>query len=82
MKILGYLVFFIILILGTTFAYLNNNMVAFNYYVGQINLPLSLLLVMTFGVGIILGYGVLLFPYLKLRWRNLRLSRKSKIDQI
>lgn len=81
MRLILYIFLLILLILGVTFAYLNATPVMFNYYVGQISVPLSLLLVLTLGVGIFLGLVSLLVPILKLKTKNSTLKRKLKNAQ-
>jgi putative membrane protein len=67
------------MILGLTFATLNSTPVLFNYYLGTKQIALSLLLVFSFGIGIVLGIIFTLFPVLKLKNANRRLRAKIKI---
>ncbi len=78
MRIFSYIILFIILILGLTFAALNATPVAFDYYVGNRNISLSLLLVYTLGVGIILGAIAALGPIFRLKRQNMRLKGRVK----
>ena len=78
MRILGYIVLIVLLLLGVTFAYLNANQVVFNYYFGEWSLPLSLLLLFTLGIGIILGWLAIFFPWLKLKRKSSRLKKELK----
>lgn len=78
MKIFSYIVLFIIILFGLTFAALNANPVSFNYYIGEKHISLSLLLIFTLGIGIILGFIVSLIPFFKLKKRNLKLKHRIK----
>lgn len=55
MKIISYLLWIVVIVLGVSFAGLNATHVHFNYYVGDVQLPLSLLLSLAFAVGGFLG---------------------------
>jgi lipopolysaccharide assembly protein A len=80
MKIISYIVIIILIILGLTFALLNAQSVTLNYYLGSLNISLSLLLVITIGLGILMGLILALFPILKLKTGNYHL--KSHIKQL
>lgn len=81
-RILTYLFLLIILLLGVSFAAINANSVPINYYLGVKNVPLSLLLVYSLGIGILLGFLVTLFPLLKLKHENRSLKRTlAKLQQ-
>lgn len=56
LKILRYFFVGIILIFGIVFALLNAEFVSVNFYFQAYQLPLSLLLALIFGVGILMGY--------------------------
>ena len=55
MRIVSLFFILIIVIFGMTFATLNSESVTINYYLGQYSLPLSLLLVLVFAGGCLLG---------------------------
>jgi len=78
MRILLYIVFLLIVLLGISFAYLNADSVTFNYYLGERSMPLSLLLICSLGVGLILGFAVVLIAWIKLKAENIRLKKRLK----
>ena len=78
MRIIGLIFFLIVLFLGVTFAVLNAQEVAVNYYLGTSHLPLSLLIVIVLGVGVIMGWGVGFWLWLKVKAENIRLSYRTK----
>jgi len=78
MRILLYIVFLLIVLLGISFAYLNADSVTFNYYLGERSMPLSLLLICSLGVGLILGFAVVLIAWIKLKAKNIRLKKRLK----
>ena len=76
MRIITYLIFLFVLAIGITFAYLNAAPVAFNYYLGTKTMPLSLLMVLSLGVGIMLGFLVAIVNWVRLKGQNYRLKRR------
>lgn len=74
MRMIMYIVLIAIVLIGVSFALLNNEVVNFNYYIGQRALPLSLLLAMTFVSGSIIGLIVAGFVVIKLKLKNYRLQ--------
>jgi putative membrane protein len=75
MRILGLVFFIIVVLLGISFAVLNAEPVKLNYYFGSSSLPLSLVTVIAFAVGVILGILVSLFLILRLKSQNARLRK-------
>jgi len=81
MKIITALFFAVIILLGITFACLNAEPVSINYYIGTQSFPLSLLLVLTLGVGSILGLVAGTVIYLKSKAKNRRLKARIKLAE-
>lgn len=81
MKVLSYILLILLLVFGVSFAGLNAAPVTINYYIGVSELPLSLLLVMFFAFGCLLGLGVGLTMYLRMRSKNYRLRNRIKLAE-
>lgn len=81
MRIISYIFCLFIIILGVTFACLNAELVSINYYVGIDKQPLSLLLVLTLGIGALLGLLVGIVFCLKLKSENYRLNHRLKLAE-
>ena len=64
------------IIISIGFAILNSTPVAIHYYIGIKQLPLSFLLVVSFGIGLIVGFSALLITTIRLR-TNLRRVKKN-----
>lgn len=79
MRIFSYVFLLLTMLLGITFSALNANHVLFNYYFGSKQIPLALLLVITFGVGIFTSLLVAVFSMLKLKKENYHLRSRLKI---
>ena len=78
MRIITYIVAIILILFGLTFALLNATAVKLNYYVGTTEISLSLLLILTVGLGILIGFIVSLGPVLKLKRKNYQLRTRVK----
>lgn len=74
MRIIGYIVLLIVVILGMTFATLNGELVTINYYFGKSTLALSLLLALFFASGCFVGMlsGLWLLIKSKLKCRRVK----------
>jgi lipopolysaccharide assembly protein A len=81
MRIISYFLLLIIVLFGMTFATLNSESVTINYYLGQSSLPLSLLLVLVFAggclVGMLVGFGLLI----KSKLHNYRLRQRLNLAE-
>jgi len=83
-KLISLLVFVFVMLFGVAVAIVNTEMVAFNYYIGVITVPLSLLLVTVFIAGVVftLILSSLMMWNLKLKLkRNQSRLHKYEIDQ-
>ena len=78
MRYIGYIIILVVVLIGISFAVMNANSVPVKYYTGQQHVPLSLLLALSFGVGVIIGIAVLFFKNTRLRLKNRWLSKRLK----
>lgn len=67
MKIISRIIFVLVFIVGIVFAFLNHTSVMFNYYVGSTQISLSLLIILSFGFGILLGLLCSMLYWIKLK---------------
>ena len=79
MRIISYFFVLTIIIFGLGFAALNSESVTINYYLDQSTLPLSLLLVIVFALGCLLGIIAGLWLLLKVKMQNYRLKQKLSL---
>ncbi|MDF3054710.1 MAG: uncharacterized protein K0Q74_617 [Gammaproteobacteria bacterium] len=77
-RIIGYILLLLILLLGITFASINATPVSFDYYFSRSEIPLSLLLAYTLGVGILLGFLSAFFTIIQLKNNNRKLKHQLK----
>lgn len=76
MRCITYVFLIILFILGLIFAGLNADLVSVNYYWGTTRLPLSLLAILSFILGGLLGLLTALITYIKLKYVNRRLRHR------
>lgn len=81
MRIASYIILFLILLLGLTFACLNAEDVSINYYIGSSELPLSILLAFSFVLGGITGLVVVLKVFLRMKCEQRRLQHRIKLAE-
>lgn len=81
MRILSYFFLLVIVLFGMTFATLNSESVTINYYLGQSTLPLSLLLVLVFAFGCLVGMVVGFWLLIKAKLINYRLRQRLHLTE-
>lgn len=79
MRIVTLVVMIAVVLMGVTFAILNAEQVQVDYYFSAISLPLSLLMVMVLGLGMLLGLLMSLLRMLRLSAENRRLKSKMRL---
>ena len=80
-RIISYFFLLVIILFGTTFATLNSESVTINYYFGQSTLPLSLLLVLVFALGCLIGMLVGFWMLIKSKVYNYRLKQRLHLAE-
>ena len=82
MRIISYFFILMIILFGMTFATLNSESVTINFYFGESSLPLSLLLVLVFAfgclIGMVAGLWMLIKSKIKLHHARSRLAMAEK----
>ena len=76
--ILGFIIILAIVLVAITVGANNDQISTFNYIVAQSQFQLSTLVAILFGLGLILGWFITGFFYLKLKIKNMALSRQIK----
>jgi putative membrane protein len=80
-RILSCVFILLIILIGISFATLNSDVVDVNYYIGQKEMPLSLLLALVFGFGCLLGVLVGGWMLIKTKVNNYRLKQRLKLAE-
>ena len=81
MRIISYFFLLAIVIFGMAFATLNSESVTVNYYFDQSTLPLSLLLVIVFALGCLIGMIAGFWLVLKSKIQNYRIRQKLSLAE-
>ncbi|PJG84654.1 LapA family protein [Conservatibacter flavescens] len=76
--ILSFVIVLAIILVAVTIGANNDQVIHFNYIVAQSELQLSTLVAILFGLGLILGWLITGFFYLKLKIKNMALNRQVK----
>ena len=76
--VLGFIIILAIVLVAITVGANNDQIITFNYIVAQSQFQLSTLVAILFGLGLILGWFITGFFYLKLKIKNMALSRQIK----
>jgi len=72
------LLFLLVVIVSILFATKNYHSVEFNYLISQVSLPLSILLLFSFVLGVIIGVTVVYFKMMRLRIGMMKLKHQNK----
>lgn len=81
MRIISYFFLLAIILFGMTFATLNSESVTINYYFNQSTLPLSLLLVLIFALGCLIGMIAGFWLLIKSKIQNYRLQQRLNLAE-
>ena len=80
-KIVLFILVFIILVIAISFAVLNAESVNLNFYFGQIESPLSLIIVISLACGALLGVLASLTLIVKLKHELVKLNKTVKLTE-
>ena len=81
MRIVMTLFYLVLILAGVSFAALNASSVVVNFYFTTISMPVSILMMLTFGVGIFAGFSIFIFRYCRLKSEVRRLKNQLKLTQ-
>jgi putative membrane protein len=80
-RLLGFLLLVILVVLGLSFAVLNSQSVALNYYFGVRDIPLSMIVVVSLVAGAVTGILVSLGTIVRLKQQAGSLRRRLRTAQ-
>ena len=81
MRVISTLFFLLVVIIGVTFSLLNADVVVINYYFGEKTLPLSILIILSFAVGGVIGTLFGLVYSFRMFRENSRLKKKVSMSE-
>lgn len=76
LRLFGYLLLAILIVLGLSFAVLNAEAVPLNYYFGSRDIPLSMIVVVSLAAGALIGLLVSMGTILRLKQQHAKLRRQ------
>ncbi|GGI77842.1 LapA family protein [Legionella impletisoli] len=81
MRILMIIVYLIIILFGVSFAVLNAKPVLINFYFTTFQMPISVLITLTLGLGVVIGALLLLSKYWRLKLEHHKLKSQLKLTE-
>ncbi len=81
MRLLMLLIYLLLILLGVSFAALNASSVEVNLYFKTISMPISVLMTLMLGFGLLVGFLAFLYRYWRLKINNLQLKHQLKITE-
>ncbi|STX28945.1 Predicted membrane protein [Legionella beliardensis] len=81
MRIIMIILYLLLILLGISFAALNAASVQVNFYVTTLTLPISVLMALTLGIGLIIGFLLFLSRYWRLKMACLKIRNQLKITE-
>lgn len=79
MILIKWILALVFLVLGVAFAIINDQPVMIDLYFYRPELPLSLVLLLAVGVGIVLGMFASMFYFMRIKKENASLKRQSRL---
>ena len=80
MRVIIWLFYLLLILLGVTFAALNAGTVQVNFYMRTLSIPISVLMTIMFGVGLLLGFLLSLLRYWRLKMELIKIKNQLKIS--
>ena len=77
-RLVGFLFLLVLVVLGLSFAVLNSQKVSLNYYFGYLDIPLSMIVVLSLATGAVIGVLVSAGLMLRLKAQTRQLRRKLR----
>lgn len=81
MRLFMLLIYLVLILLGVSFAALNATPVMVNLYFKTINMPISVLMTIMLGLGLLVGFLLFIFRYWRLRVDYLKLKNQLRLTE-
>lgn len=81
MRIVTMIFYLILIIVGVSFSVLNAEWVEVNLYYKMLNLPMSLLLMIVFCLGVVWGWSLFIWRYVKLKVAFARVKDQLNLSE-
>lgn len=81
MRLFIIIVYLLLILLGVSFAALNATSVSVNLYVKTVTMPISVLMTLMLGIGLLLGFLLFLGRYLRLKSAHRKVKNQLKVTE-
>lgn len=81
MRILMLIIYILLIIIGVSFAALNATSVDVNFYFKTISMPISVLMTIMLGIGILIGFILFIARYWRLKAECHKLKNQLKLTE-
>ncbi|MBA2652090.1 MAG: LapA family protein [Tatlockia sp.] len=81
MRLVMLLIYLILILFGVSFAALNAKSVEVNLYFDTISVPISVLMTIMLGIGLIVGFLLFLYRYWRLKVNYSKLKNQLKLTE-
>lgn len=81
MRLLMLIVYIMLIVIGVSFAALNAASVAVNFYFRTVTMPVSVLMTLALGVGILIGFILFISRYWRLKIEYHKIKNQLKLTE-
>ena len=81
MRIVTFVLYLLLIVLGASFSILNATAVQVNFYVARVSMPISLLMALMVGLGLLLGFVLFLCQYWRLKAEHRKMKHQLKLTE-
>lgn len=81
MRLVILLFYFLLILFGISFAALNSTVVEVNFYFTTLHLPISLFVILSLGIGIIIGFILSIFKYWRIKIINSKIKKQLELTE-
>lgn len=81
MRIIVILFYLVLIFAGVSFAALNASAVVVNLYFSTLSMPISVLMTLMLGIGIMIGFFMFMLRYLRLKSEYRKLKNQFKLTE-
>ena len=81
MRMIMMMLYLVFVLVGVSFAVLNAASVVINFYFSTISMPISVLMILMLGIGLLIGFFTASFRYWRLKSECRRLKNQLKLTE-
>lgn len=81
MRLLMLVAYLLLIVIGVSFAALNASSVQVNFYFKTVSMPISVLMTIMLGIGILIGFILFVFRYWRLKVECRRMKSQLKLTE-